>query len=235
MIQLFTTAPCSRIGASGLKHRLFVPLRRGMLAALLLCTAWVAQAQNLTVKVNTTTKTGQASLQAAIEASNVQLADITSIEITKGTFTAEDWNYLNSIRYNINLESFTITKGITSVADMPDLSDWTSYFPRSLSSVSIDASFAIGAYAFYNCYKLTSISLPAATSIGSYAFEYCSALTTVSLPAATSIGHEAFQYCPALTTVSLPAATSIEYDAFYGCSVLTFFELGATPPPNDWI
>ena len=200
-----------------------------MLVALLLCTAWVGQAQNLTVAANDGVGIyGISSLQQFIEYYLMYTGNtpITSLEISAGTFTTEDWNYLYNNKSTLSsLESFTITRGISSVADMPDLSSYDSYFSSSLTSVSIDASFAVGSRAFYNRYNLTTVSLPKATSIGDYAFENCSSLTTVSLPKATSIGSCAFRECKALSTVSLPKATSIGRYAFRECKALSTVSL----------
>ena len=198
------------------------------MAALLLCTAWAAQAQNLTVKVNDgTALTVQASLQAAIEASNVPLADITSIEISAGAFTTDDWEYLKSHKNDLSsLASFSITDGIASVADMPVVWTIKSTFNSSLTSVSIDASFALGNYTFYRCTALASVNLPKATSIGDGAFLGCTALTSISLPAATSVGG-AFDGCTALTTVNLPVATTIVDEMFKGCAELSTVSMPA--------
>ena len=201
-------------------------MKRIALTALFAFTTWFGQAQNLTVSINGgTALTDQASLEEAINASGEALSSITSIEITAGTFTADDWTYLKSNKDALSsLESFTITDGISSVADMPDL-DWESCFSPSINEVSVDASFAIGACAFYECRNLASISMPKATRVGSHAFYDCSSLTSVDLPSATTIDYEAFCYCSALTTVSLPAAISIFNNAFQYCYVLADVDL----------
>ena len=216
------------VGLKSLKHRLFAPLRRGMLIALLLCTAWAAQAQNLTVSLNNGTPlTSQASLEAAINASGMALGDITSIEITAGSFTTEDWNYLKNNRYYLSsLESFTITDGISSVANMPDLFQ-ESYF-SSISSVSIDANFAVGAWAFYDRDNLSSISLPKVTNIGKSAFYGCDALTTVKIPSVTSFGDAAFQFCIALSFLELGATLpTVAHGVFGGCPSPRYLSLVA--------
>ena len=226
MNQLVAPTPPPHAGLKSLKHRLFAPLRRVALAALLLCTAWAAQAQNLTVKVNTTTKTGQASLQAAIEASNVQLADITSIEISAGTFNEADWTWLKSNKTTLgSLTKFNITNGITAVADIPGST--AAYFGAALETVDIAKVAKVGANAFYLCSNLKSISLPQATYIGYSAFNDCPALVDVELPEVEDIDEYAFAVCTSLTNLNLPKAKNIWYDAFTGCTSLSTVNLPA--------
>ena len=62
---------------------------------------------------NAIVKTGQASLQAAIEASGMALGNITMLEITAGTFNEADWNYLKDNRASMkSLKEFTIGNSI---------------------------------------------------------------------------------------------------------------------------
>ena len=193
---------------------------------MLLCTVWAAQAQNLTVKVNTTTKTGQASLQAAIEASNVQLADITSIEISAGTFNEADWTWLKSNKTTLSsLTKFNITNGITAVADIPGST--AAYFGAALETVDIAKVAKVGENAFYLCSNLKSISLPQATYIGYSAFNDCPALVDVELPEVEDIDEHAFAVCTSLTNLNLPKAKNIWYDAFTGCTSLSTVNLPA--------
>ena len=173
----------------------------------------------LTVKVNGGAEITANTLGAAIAASGEELGGIRSIEITAGFFTTADWTYLETNKNALaSLESFAITDGIGSLADMPD--SYSSTFNSALKSVSIDASIAIGARAFYGCINLSSVTLPKAISIGEQAFEGCKALTAVSLPAATSIGDYAFSSCEALGEVGLPAAISVGQYAFADCYAL---------------
>ncbi len=193
---------------------------------MLLCTAWAAQAQNLTVKVNTTTKTGQASLEAAVTASNVQLANITSIEISAGTFNEADWTWLKSNKTTLSsLTKFNITNGITAVADIPGST--AAYFGAALETVDIAKVAKVGGNAFYLCSNLKSISLPQATYIGYSAFNDCPALVDVELPEVEDIDEYAFAVCTSLTTLNLPKAKNIWYDAFSGCTSLSTVNLPA--------
>ena len=229
-------------------------MKRIALTALFAFTTWFGQAQNLTVSINGgTALTDQASLEEAINASGEALSSITSIEITAGTFTADDWTYLKSNKDAFSsLASFSITDGISSVADMPygclsslpveevyiakieKIGKSAFSYCRALTTVSLPAATSIGTEAFYNCSALTSVNLPAATSIGTWAFRDCSALTTVDMPVATSIGTGAFRDCSALTTVDMPVATSIGSYAFYYCTLLATVSLPAATNIGDY-
>ena len=220
MNQLAPPLPPTVGGIRSLKNRLFASLMRIMLVAVLVCQVWAVKAQNLTVSINGGTPITGSSLEVAI--GSTDKTTITSLEISAGKFTSADWEYLRANKAGLSkLTSFTITNGVSSVADMPDINTNSTLFSSSITTVSIDVSFAISRNAFYSCSNLTAISLPKATSIGVNTFAYCTALTTVSLPAATSIAGAAFANCTSLTTVNLPEATSIGESAFSNCTALT--------------
>ena len=85
-------------------------------------------------------------------------------------------------------------------------------------------NYAIGNYAFYDCYGLTSITIPnSVKSIGESAFNGCSGLTSIEIPnSVTSIGSGAFERCTGLTSITIPnSVTSIESGAFERCTGLT--------------
>ncbi|MBQ9470644.1 MAG: InlB B-repeat-containing protein [Bacteroidales bacterium] len=198
------------VGLKNLKHRLFAPFRRVVLAALLLCTVWAARAQNLTVKFNGYTEhTGQASLEAAIMHTGLELRYIESIEITAGDVVADDWLYLSNNTSNLSqLKHFTVTNAVNSVAPMVSgvVEDWgggymvVSYhriFGNSIETVSVAKTQEIGCAAFSGCINLTSVSFPHAERI---------------------FAQEGL------------AGFSRYYPAFADCSKLTEMHLGATPP-----
>ena len=230
MNQLVTHTPHTEL--KSLKNKLFAPLRHAVLAVLLLCSAWVAWAGNLTVKVGSETLAGKASLEEAL--SGKTLANITSIEITAGEFTTDDWNYLLSKRGELSgLAEFTITSGITSVADSPTRTGdpVVAYFGDAIKKVVIHKIEKIGNRTFYKLPNLTTVSLPDATSIGAGAFRECTSLGSVSLPKVDTIkGGSNFLGCIALTSISLPVVELFAIGAFNGCKNLALIQLGATPP-----
>ncbi|MBQ9470304.1 MAG: leucine-rich repeat domain-containing protein, partial [Bacteroidales bacterium] len=196
------------MGLSGLARGY---LRRTLLAVLLLASTWAASAQNITVYVNHEEQKNKASLQAAIEASGVALANITHIEVTGGAFFSSDWEYLRTQKDQLStLATFVITDEVDYVADSHDTQNG-GYFSEALRMVRIAKIKRIGKNTFDRFKEKTN-------------------LTTVDLPDATSIAQWAFYECKALSSVSLPKATSVGPMAFYDCFSLSALQLGATPP-----
>ncbi|MBQ9469906.1 MAG: leucine-rich repeat domain-containing protein [Bacteroidales bacterium] len=195
-----------------------------------MATVGAAQAQNLTVKVNGTTKTGQTSLQAALTASDVELGNITSIEISAGTFVAADWSYLQSQASELSkLNNFTISSSVTSVDDMSTTANTKPYWGAAIEKVSIAKLKVVGTGAFYNCASLTSVVLPDATTISQFAFRGCTSLSSVRLPEVITIRASAFLNCTSLSTAHLPKVTEIGSKAFSGCNALRLIYLTAPP------
>jgi hypothetical protein len=84
--------------------------------------------------------------------------------------------------------------------------------------------FAIGSYAFSDCYKVEKIDIPESVmSIGNHAFLDCSSLTDINIPdSVMSIGDYAFSKCSSLTSITIPdSVTSIGESTFKGCTSLT--------------
>jgi len=191
-------------------------------------------AQNLSVSITTTDNattqvTAQVSLEAAI--GTITLANVQKLEITAGTFNTTDWQWLKAQKANLKaLTHFTISDGVSSVANIPNSSYGYSYFNTTLQEVSVAKVESIGQQAFYGCSSLSSVSFPQATIIEVSAFYGCSSLSSVSFPQATSIGVSAFYRCSSLSSASFPQAVSIKDGAFNGCQSLTTLTLGATPP-----
>ena len=156
-----------------------------------------------------TEHTGQASLEAAIMHTGLELRYIESIEITAGDVVADDWLYLSNNTSNLSqLKHFTVTNAVNSVAPMVSgvVEDWgggymvVSYhriFGNSIETVSVAKTQEIGCAAFSGCINLTSVSFPHAERI--FAQEGLAGFTRY-------------------------------YPAFADCSKLTEMHLGATPP-----
>lgn len=149
-----------------------------------------------------------ASLRAAIEASNVPLGEITRLEITGGSVTTDDWNYLkdNSNALSKLVEFVVFGNDIVSVADIPDCTESEPLF-RAVKEVSIYHLKKVGKYAFRNAANLVEVHLPAATDIGDYAFAGCTSLQSISLPELTALRKAAFQGCASLAMAEFPKCT----------------------------
>ena len=179
------------------------------------------------------------SLQEAI--GTMPLAEVQKLEITAGSFTATDWQWLLDNKSNLaSLTHFTITDGITEVSTTRarfnkifnsniehvsiygiteiQFEDFKDY--NKLKSVSFPDVTTIGDKAFSNCKALGSINSPLVTNIGYNAFSSCTALSSVDFPLVTNIGYSAFASCYALTSIDFPLVTSIESGTFSGCTSL---------------
>ena len=149
-----------------------------------------------------------ASLRAAIEASNVPLGEITRLEITGGSVTTDDWNYLkdNSNALSKLVEFVVFGNDIVSVADIPDCTESEPLF-RAVKEVSIYHLKKVGKYAFRNAANLVEVHLPAVTTIDEYAFAGCTSLQSISLPELTALRKAAFQGCASLAMAEFPKCT----------------------------
>lgn len=156
--------------------------------ATILCLAMLffhslAFSQNITLSIDGGADKTGTSLESVL--AEISLVSITRLTITAGDFTTADWNYLKANSNNLNsLTHFTITEGITSVADIPDTDFFTPYFRKvKIKEVSIAKVQRIGKYAFADCTSLVTASFPEATSIGTSAFSSCYSLIQLGLGA----------------------------------------------------
>jgi len=187
------------------------------------------------------------SMQEAI--GTTTLGEVQKLEITAGSFTATDWQWIFNNRGNLsNLTHFTITDGITLVADIPsevfnggityisvakaqNTSEFTFFKLKNLKSVVLLDVKNISPRAFLMCDSLSSVLMPKVLTLGSQAFMECKSLTSIYLPELTSMEGQAFDGCTMLSTIRLPKVNSINMNLpFLNCSVLTNIMLGATPP-----
>ena len=153
----------------------------------------------ITVKINNGAETGGASLSGVIGSTPVNT--ITSVEITGGIVTTNDWNYIRNLYV---LTDFKIADTVTSVANVPNYSYGISVFPASLKTVELAKTAGIGYAALNNCTNLTSAVLSAVTMLESSAFNNCSSLADLKLPA-------------------VPPAVA-NYTVFYGCPADRYLE-----------
>lgn len=185
----------------------------------------------LTIQINGTMAGAGTSLEDAIGRNGVSLTSITQLKITAGDFTTADWTYLRiNARYSGNLNNlanFTITDGVTSVADIPDVAYdemvdyyYTPYFNRgSITTVSVAKVNSIGQGVLNGFSSLTSVSFPQATSIGNDALQDCSSLSTLQLGAMPpTVGTDAFNGTPTIRNLVLvdamgnPLTVGSDYD-----------------------
>ncbi|MGI5913254.1 MAG: leucine-rich repeat protein [Bacteroidales bacterium] len=136
----------------------------------------------LQVTVNgSSTETGT-SLENAL--SGVTLGEITSLTITGGAFFETDWNWLKTKRADLNaLTCFTITHGVSSVADIPNTEHYNPYFGKQIKELSVAKATIIGNGAFWECTALGTASFPQVTGISDWAFQGCRALINLMLGA----------------------------------------------------
>lgn len=217
MKQLFTHQRLHHQGANNLLHNVFAPLRRIALLALMLCTAWGAWGQNITIKINnTTTKTGT-SLENAL--SGVNLSTVTKLEITDGKFTETDWtNMVDGGKPKLNkLQYFIISDQVKPVANIP-------------TTGSGDQAIAFFSNALYTSSPLIEVYIANMTNITGQTFTNCSYLTKAEFPHATIIGSMAFGDCKELRKIIIPQITDIRQNAFAQCTKLDSMIIGATPP-----
>ena len=124
---------------------------------------------------------------------------------------------------------------------------YTSYIPKSLTSVVIISEHVIQYGAFYNVGGITSIVLPGSTlgtlsTIGAYAFYNCDSLTSLTIPSSVTkidayaasecddleqvtiysalLGEYMFKNDTSLKSASLSNLTSVARNAFDGCTDL---------------
>lgn len=193
MKQLFTHQRLHHQGANNLLHNVFTPLRRFALLVLMLCTAWGAWGQNITIKINnTTTKTGN-SLENAL--SGVNLSSVTKLEITAGTFTTADWRWLEGPKLS-NLKNFIVQTTVSSVDDVPSPNNGniSTIFPKKMTTVRIAKVTSISRHAFFTI-PIENIELPDVTTIGNFAFSQTDEpryTTNLLLPKIETIGQTAF-------------------------------------------
>ncbi|MEI7883838.1 MAG: leucine-rich repeat protein [Clostridia bacterium] len=152
---------------------------------------------------------------------------LTSIEVSSGVITAQDWINLNG-QYKSQifaaLEEFNIADTVTSVATIPD---GMFNYNTTLKSVNMAKLTSIGQYPFAHCSKLTSAIFPDATTVGNQAFLGSTSLASISLPLATSLGTSVFNGCKSLLSLELPVANTMGISTFEGCSQLTTVTLPA--------
>lgn len=197
-------------------------IARWMLMGVALWTlscGWM-RAEDLKVTINGQAVPGSyATLEEAVSASNVALAEIKSLSVTNGRWLDADWEWLHTNRDEFTqLASLTTAAGV-SVAATPDKDD--PIFPKSIEWVAMEKLEELGRNAFIGCQKLKGVSLKEVTDVGKYAFQNCTALKHIDLPEVESIGNNAFSGCTSLLTINCAALKKVNY-TFLECTSLNY-------------
>ncbi|HUH57946.1 MAG TPA: leucine-rich repeat protein, partial [Pseudomonadales bacterium] len=179
------------------------------------------EVNTLDVTVNSSINVSGNTLENALIESGLGLDAVSYIEVTGGAFNTTDWLWLKANRDNLSaFTHFTITNGVSSVANIPNMPDYESFFSPTLQEVSVAKVERIGGNAFEECSSLSTVNFPDALSVGDFAFYDCSSLSSVNFPEVESIGEGAFSECSSLSTVNFPEVESIGEGAFEDCSSL---------------
>ncbi len=207
-------------------------IARWMLMGVALWTlscGWM-RAEDLKVTINGQAVPGSyATLEEAVSASNVALAEIKSLSVTTGQWLDADWEWLHTNRDEFTqLASLTTAAGVSVAATPAEVSSTEGpIFPKSIEWVAMEQLKNLGKNAFIGCQKLKGVSLNGVTDIGLSAFEKCAALKHIDLPKATHIGNQAFLECTSLLTANC-AVLKEELDfTFVGCNKLLYAYLSS--------
>lgn len=181
------------------------------------------RAEDLKVTINGQAVSGSyATLEGAVTASSVALAEIKSLSVTNGQWLDADWEWFHNNRDEFTqLASLTTAAGV-SVAATPEVdSDEGPVFPKAIEWVAMEKLEKLGKNAFAGCQKLKGVSLKEVTDVGKYAFEKCTALKHIDLPKVVSIGNNAFIGCTSLLTINCAALKGVDY-TFLECTSLNY-------------
>ena len=196
-----------------------------MVVALWALSCGWMRAENLEVTINGQAVPGSyATLEAAVSASNVALAEIKSLSVTKGQWLDTDWEWLYKNRNEFTqLASLTTANSVSVAATPAEVSSTEGpIFPKSIEWVAMEQLKKLGKNAFIGCQKLKGVSLKEVTDVGLSAFEKCTALKHIDLPKATHIDNQAFLECTSLLTANC-AKLNEELDfTFVGCDKLLY-------------
>ena len=183
------------------------------------------RAEDLKVTINGQDVPGSyATLEEAVSASNVALAEIKSLSVTNGQWLDADWDWLHKNRDEFTqLASLTTAAGVSVAATPAEVSSTEGpIFPKSIEWVAMEQLKNLGKNAFIGCQKLKGVSLNGVTDIGLSAFEKCTALKHIDLPNATHIDNQAFLECTSLLTANCAALNEELNFTFAECNNLLY-------------
>ena len=200
-----------------------------MLALLGVGLAWQASAQSITVQVTdahgTTQKQGSSLSEAMAD---VVYLEVKGIEVTAGSVTAADWDWLKGIKNQLkeNLQRLVVAEGVPTAA-MPNecLREC-----KGLEEVKLMGITEIGEYAFYKCSALKDVAIPMVEEVKNYAFYYCENLKNLDILKVKTLGRYCLEYCKKLCSLKCPRLETIGTESLFGAKQLHNLYLGATPP-----
>ena len=188
--------------------------------------------RNLTIKVNTLTKSSEINVLQKFYEEPLIPENIPNNQIwAKSTDGSE-------IAFNVDIYDFDFNVSLidkqlrsdgwnifTFDGDVPYLQSKRFFNKTNVQEVVLPNSISsIQFSAFEGCTSLTSIKFPDnITDIEARAFQKCTSLTSINLPDnITYIGYNAFEKCQSLTSINLPdRLNKIDNEVFSGCSSLT--------------
>jgi len=89
---------------------------------------------------------------------------------------------------------------------------------RTITSITDNTIYSIGAYAFYGCLNLNSVNLPNVTTIGSNGLSNCQALTEIILPNVKEVQTYGLSGCTSLKEINLPKLEKANNYSFSNCT-----------------
>lgn len=209
--------------------------RVAMLALLCIGLACSASSQSITVQVTdaygTTQKQGSSLSEAMAD---VVYLEVKGIEVTAGSVTAADWDWLKGIKNQLkeNLQRLVVAEGVPTAA-MPNecLREC-----KGLEEVKLMGITEIGEYAFYKCSALKDVAIPMVEEVKNHAFYDCESLKNIEIPKVKTLGGHCLEYCEKLCSLKCPRVETIGTEALFGAKQLHNLYLGATPPEikNSW-
>ena len=175
----------------------------------------------ITARINGTSVGGTSFYDLIIKSGKAQNT-ITSIVVTRGVISLNDWASIHSLITTMSqLSEFIILDTVSYVVDLPGYSSGLHFDIETFQKIEIAKIRNIGISTFYGNTNLTTAIFPDVTYIGDSAFRLCSNLATATLPNLTSIETDAFCGCTSLTKISFPKATYVGSYAFGECTSIT--------------
>ena len=165
------------------------------------------------------------SFQAAIEAADIEAADVTTIEFQSGNVTSEDLAYIKENCEALETFKLNLTEKLTFDEGATVLPSRAFRNMESLETIELGGFTELGSHSLAETKSLANVSIPDVVKVGPYAFWQApadantgkgGALESIDLPNVETISNYAFSNCNALTDVDMPKVKSIDSKAFDG-------------------
>ena len=159
---------------------------------------------------------------------DVVYLEVKGIEVTAGSVTAADWDWLKGIKNQLkeNLQRLVVAEGVPTAA-MPNecLREC-----KGLEEVKLLGITEIGERAFYECSVLKDVVIPTVEEVKEYAFYNCESLKHLDILKVKTLGRYCLEYCKKLCSLKCPRLETIGTESLFGAKQLHNLYLGATPP-----